>query len=68
MQNNILKTINDNLCSGCGVCSGICPQQAISMKVNSMGFYEPEIDKSKLRRRISSTIAFIFDKEFSFAL
>ncbi len=47
MQNNILKTINDNLCSGCGVCSGICPQQAISMKVNSMGFYEPEIDKSK---------------------
>lgn len=36
------KSIKDNRnCSGCGVCSVICPQNAISFKVNAKGFMRP---------------------------
>lgn len=31
-------------CCGCGTCAGICPREAIKMKVNERGFYTPSID------------------------
>lgn len=34
-----------NLCCGCGVCSQICPKDAISLEKNSMGFYYPVINE-----------------------
>ena len=36
---------NDS-CSGCGVCSSICPKEAIKMIYNAEGFLEPKIDES----------------------
>ena len=46
-QNNINKTIKTNSCSGCGICSSICPQNAIQLKLDEFGFYRPEVDNSK---------------------
>jgi len=34
----------NNLCSGCGVCAGGCPQDAIRIKLNKNGFYRPIVD------------------------
>ena len=38
---NIAKIHN---CFGCGVCSAICPQKIIDIKLNTNGFYEPIIN------------------------
>lgn len=31
----------ENRCSGCGVCSGICPKNAITLRCTEDGFYKP---------------------------
>ncbi|PKP58678.1 FeS-binding protein [Candidatus Atribacteria bacterium HGW-Atribacteria-1] len=41
---NIIKY---HTCCGCGTCAGICPNNAIEMKINERGFYEPCIDEEK---------------------
>lgn len=33
-----------NSCSGCGICAGICPSNALIMKLNAKGFYRPNLD------------------------
>ena len=38
--------MNDK-CTGCAACEEICPTNAISMMLNSKGFYEPSVDKTK---------------------
>jgi len=35
---NIVKT---QMCCGCGTCAGICPTDAIEMRINKRGFYIP---------------------------
>ena len=37
--------INNKKCTGCGACSFVCKQKAITMKVDSEGFLYPEINK-----------------------
>lgn len=37
MVNSVAKF--DNPCTGCGACATVCPYEAISLKVNSKGFY-----------------------------
>lgn len=41
------KIIITNNCTGCGVCSEICPQNCISIEKNKFGFYEYRIDYLK---------------------
>ena len=36
-----------HLCCGCGACSQACPKDAISIKMDSMGFYYPVIHEEK---------------------
>lgn len=36
-----------NLCTGCGMCSVVCPTKAISLKLNKNGFYYYDINNSK---------------------
>lgn len=36
----------ERLCTGCGACSQICPQSAISMTANEEGFLYPRIDEA----------------------
>jgi len=38
--------VENDLCTSCGTCAGICPTSAISMKKN-LGIYVPFIDSSK---------------------
>lgn len=40
-----IDKINQKLCTGCGACSLICPQKAIKMEENHLGFLYPKIDK-----------------------
>lgn len=36
--------LENDLCSGCGACSNICPQCAIEMKEDEKGFLKPNVD------------------------
>lgn len=40
-----IKLLEKNLCTGCGVCSNICPYNAIEMKADREGFLFPEINE-----------------------
>lgn len=42
-MNSVLGTKD---CYGCGVCAASCKRNAIHMKLNSSGFYEPVVDES----------------------
>lgn len=46
MKNNILK-INNDTCTGCGICEVICPTKAIKIILNEDGFYIPKMDNDK---------------------
>lgn len=43
-----MRTVLENidLCYGCGACFNKCPQKAITMKENKVGFLYPKIDES----------------------
>ena len=42
--NNVANTIvSQQLCSGCGVCGGVCPVSAIEIQFNAAGEYNPEV-------------------------
>ena len=43
---NILKA-NVQYCTGCAACANICPTDAIDMKPNYDGFYNPSVDYDK---------------------
>lgn len=43
---NITFTTRYNLCSGCGICAGICPKQCIQWKENDNGMYQPVVNYS----------------------
>ncbi len=39
-HNVCLDVVANNLCAGCGLCVGICPQKTLQMKFNEFGEYE----------------------------
>lgn len=41
---NIDFTVEFNLCSGCGICVGICPKQCIQWEKNDNGMYQPFVN------------------------
>ena len=45
-QPNILYTVNNQVCTGCGVCQGACPAKAISSIVVN-GEFRPQVDFDK---------------------
>jgi len=49
MNKNTIKFITDReLCTGCGTCFSLCPNNAIEMKINEQkGVYFPKIDENK---------------------
>jgi coenzyme F420-reducing hydrogenase beta subunit len=44
---NPKKNISNVECTGCGLCTLICPKKCISIKLNDNGFYSSIIDESK---------------------
>ena len=47
IDNAITQNCNMNLCVGCGACSSICPNDAITMKGNDLGYYKPIVNIDK---------------------
>lgn len=46
----IEKIVDEGLCTGCGTCSGICPNSAIYMVINSTGIYIPKLINDKCNK------------------
>ena len=44
--NTVQYTVRNNLCCGCGVCKGVCPQGCITW-IRKDGLYLPHIDESR---------------------
>ena len=44
MKNVVTEIVDKDLCSGCGVCAGICPSSALSMEVQDNGDLTPRMD------------------------
>lgn len=43
----IEEIVDEGLCTGCGTCSGICPNSAIKIVINAEGVYVPELVNDK---------------------
>jgi len=44
----ISQVVKDGLCTGCGTCVALCPEEAIEMVINrKKGIYVPELDEDK---------------------
>jgi len=47
-MSNILEVVKNDRCSGCGVCVGICPTDAIKMAMDKdISFYRPLVDEER---------------------
>lgn len=56
-------------CFGCGVCTAVCPQHAISMELNTQGFFSPVVNKDCTQCSLCLNIcAFNAKAELSFDL
>lgn len=47
MNDNTIRTIAHDACTGCGACRNKCPKDAIRMVLDAEGFYFPEIDPAR---------------------
>ena len=47
MKNEYLETEDKKKCNGCGICTLVCPVNAISMCEDEEGFFYPVIDSNK---------------------
>ncbi len=45
LMNNNIMTLPDDNCTGCQLCSAICPHQAIQIQLNNEGFYRSLVDE-----------------------
>lgn len=54
---NIESVVNNNLCTGCGICFSSCPSMAIRMEKDKMG-YSPRIDYAKCNNAKGCTVCF----------
>ncbi|KXS41972.1 MAG: 4Fe-4S ferredoxin [Methanolobus sp. T82-4] len=43
MKSTIESIVNNNLCIGCGICAGVCPQQLLNMDFDIYGKYIPSL-------------------------
>jgi coenzyme F420 hydrogenase subunit beta len=48
MVNNIVSIANQGLCTGCGTCEGLCPEDAVKMTIDQKrGIYTPCVNGDK---------------------
>ena len=47
-QKTISQVVRDGLCTGCGTCIALCPEEAIKLSINEKkGIYVPRLDEEK---------------------
>ena len=50
MNTTIEQVLKDELCTGCGTCSALCPEEAIELVINeNKGIYVPKLDEEKCK-------------------
>ncbi len=48
MKSTISEVVKNGLCTGCGTCIALCPNEAIELKLNeNKGIYVPELNEKK---------------------
>lgn len=71
MKNNNIECKENNLreCTSCGICSSVCPTNAINMSLDSEGFYRPVVSNDlciscgKCKR-----VCYKYDVEYNYSL
>lgn len=58
-MNNILD-ISNEMCTGCGICSKICPKKSIKIQETNLGFYNPIIDDSCINCGLCKKVCYKF--------
>ena len=44
----IAQVVKDGLCTGCGTCIALCPEEAIELRIDeNKGLYIPELNEEK---------------------
>jgi coenzyme F420 hydrogenase subunit beta len=47
-NNTIAQVVRDGLCTGCGTCIALCPEEAIKLTINEKkGIYVPTLNEEK---------------------
>jgi coenzyme F420 hydrogenase subunit beta len=47
-HHTVFEIIENDLCTGCATCAGLCPENALSIKIdNRKGIYVPKLEKQK---------------------
>lgn len=50
-KNTIAPIVKDDLCTGCGTCSALCPKEAINLTINvDKGIYAPNLDENRCNK------------------
>ncbi len=63
-MNNILDENILRDCTGCGMCSAVCPTNAIKIELNSQGFYNPAVNEDTcVNCSLCKKVCYKFDKE-----
>lgn len=59
-NNTIAQVVNDGLCTGCGTCIALCPEEAIKLTINEKkGLYAQELEASSTASLMSKSISLI---------
>jgi len=45
-----MRLVEDSLCTGCGICAGICPEGIIEIRRNPSGAYSPKFKHTECRK------------------
>lgn len=63
-MNNILSSDGIRACTSCQMCAAVCPVNAISIQLDSEGFYRPSIDSLKcINCGFCRKVCYKFDEE-----
>ncbi|MPN28404.1 hypothetical protein SDC9_175845 [bioreactor metagenome] len=57
MVNVFDLVVQNNLCSGCGVCAGVCPAGNLAMEWNERGEYTPS-DQGRCIDELNSDLVY----------